>query len=140
MPAAGQTLVHASAVAVGPNGLLILGESGTGKSSLAISLVALGADLVADDQVLLHRKEGGLLMSAPPGLQNRIEARGVGILQLQTGPAWARAVVDLNHVEADRLPHPKETVIAGETLRTLHRVESAAFPSMIYLLLHEGIA
>ena len=45
--------IHASAVALGPVGLLIMGASGSGKSSLALELMARGAKLVADDQVVV---------------------------------------------------------------------------------------
>ena len=45
------TNLHGSAVAFGARGLLILGGSGSGKSSLALRLVQHGAALVADDRV-----------------------------------------------------------------------------------------
>ena len=41
-----EILLHATAVAVDGSGLLILGPSGSGKSSLAIEILALGADLI----------------------------------------------------------------------------------------------
>ena len=43
--------LHASCIAVHGRGVLILGPSGAGKSSLALQLMALGADLVADDMI-----------------------------------------------------------------------------------------
>ena len=132
--------LHASAVALDETGLLILGKSGAGKSSLALQLIALGARLVADDQVLLTRKDGGLLMTAPPQLEGRIEARGLGILSTPARPSWARFVVDLDRIETKRLPPTRETVIEGVALRCIHRVESAAFPSMLYVLLQGGMA
>ncbi len=132
--------IHASAVAVGATGLLIMGKSGAGKSTLALSLIALGADLVADDQVCLARKNQGLIMSAPPVLQNQIEARGLGILRQPTRPALLQMAVDLNTSETARLPDQKEIVIAGERIRLVRRVESAAFPSMLYVLLSGGSA
>ncbi len=46
-------IVHASCVAFGGAGVLILGPSGSGKSALALALMGLGAALVADDRVLL---------------------------------------------------------------------------------------
>ncbi len=134
------TLMHGSAVAVGDAGVLILGRSGAGKSSLAIELIALGAALVADDQVLLEPKGEGLLMSAPANLQGMIEARQLGLLAQPCKPAWARLVVDLDQVETTRLPEPRETVIAGVPLRLIHRVESGAFQSMLYLLMQGGFA
>ena len=133
-------LVHASAVACGTTGLLIRGKSGSGKSALAIELVARGAELVSDDQVHVTCKDDGLLMSAPAALANRIEARGLGILGAATRPAWARYVVDLDVPETKRLPEPQETVIAGVALSLVRRVESPAFPSMLYVLMKGGFA
>ena len=43
--------VHASAVALGERALLITGESGTGKTTLALEMLALGASLIGDDQI-----------------------------------------------------------------------------------------
>ena len=137
--AANPLTLHASAVANGPKGLLIKGKSGTGKSTLALELIALGARLVADDQVVLHPQDGGLLMSAPDPLKGRIEARGLGILQTEQAPAFASAVVDLDQTETARLPDPRETVIAGEPLPLYHRVENTAFASMLYVLLSGGL-
>ena len=41
---------HATCVDIKGSGVLIVGDSGSGKSGLAIGLIALGASLVADDQ------------------------------------------------------------------------------------------
>lgn len=133
-------LIHASAVAVGSSGLLICGRSGAGKSSLALELIALGANLVADDQVLLTEKDGGLLMSAPPSIDGMIEARGLGLISVPTQPAWACFLVDMDKTETDRLPELRETVIRSTPVRTFYRVESRAFPSMLYVLLQGGMA
>ena len=46
--------IHASGVWFENKGILILGESGSGKSSLALSLVANGAQLVCDDRAHLQ--------------------------------------------------------------------------------------
>ena len=140
MAPATSEILHASAVACGTVGLLIRGKSGSGKSSLALELMARGADLVADDQVQVTRKDEGLLMTAPEALADRIEARGLGLLSAPTHPAWARYVVDLDVTETARLPEPQETVIAGVPISTLRRVESPAFPSMLYVLMNGGIA
>ena len=129
-------VLHASAVAVGGRGLLITGASGSGKSSLALQLIALGADLVADGGVVVTpRAEGGLILSAPKAIRGQIEARGLGILAAEPVTALAVAVVDMDKVETDRLPERREIVIAGATLPLLRRVESPAFASMLHLYL-----
>ena len=60
-----ETIVHASCVTVQGRGVLITGASGSGKSALALSLMALGADLVADDRVILSLDRGRVMASAP---------------------------------------------------------------------------
>lgn len=132
-------VLHASAVAVGTRGLLILGPSGSGKSTLALQLIALGAQLVADDRVIATpTPESGVLLSAPETIRGRIEARGVGLLCLEAVKARAFAVVDLSRTEERRLPEPRETVISGERLPLLSKVESPAFASILRVYLTTG--
>lgn len=101
--------VHASAVAFGPHGgVLILGASGSGKSQLALALIAEGAQLVSDDQVLLTALHGKLYARAPQSIAGMIEARGLGLLSL-TYRRLARIalVIDLDLGPAARLPDPE---------------------------------
>ena len=49
--------MHATCVDINGSGVLIVGRSGSGKSSLAINLLALGSTLVADDQCELVKKK-----------------------------------------------------------------------------------
>lgn len=134
-------VLHASAVAIGQSGLLITGPSSSGKSSLALELMALGATLVADDRVLATpSKEAGILMTAPKALEGLIEARGMGLLKADFRPARLVAVVDLATVETQRLPERHETVIANEVFPTIRKVESASFPAMLVAYLNGGRA
>lgn len=110
-----------------------MGRSGTGKSTLAIQLIALGAVLVSDDGVIATARGDGLWLQAPPSIRATIEARGLGLLSCPNAPAWACAVLTLDVVETVRLPDPRETVIAGVRLPLLRKVESPAFPSMLKL-------
>lgn len=132
--------LHASAVAFDGRGLLIIGKSGRGKSTLALELVTLGGVLVADDRVLLTPRDGGLWMEAPEPLRNRIEARGMGILTCPTSPAEAKAVVDLDQVETERYPEGRVLRLEGVTLPLFRKVESPAFAAMLRLSLVEGFA
>ena len=106
--------VHGTAVAVGGRGLLILGPSGSGKSGLALQMIALGAALIADDQVLLHDVDSQVTMSAPETIANLIEARGIGILPMpaQSGIALHQ-VVDLGRQSPRRLPDPQVITVLG---------------------------
>lgn len=135
----GKKTLHASAVAIGGAGLLILGQPGSGKSTLAMQLISLGAKLISDDQVVVNPKDDGVLMSAPRELRGRIEARGLGILRCEATEAWLSAVVDLDHTEDERLPKPRETLIAGKRFELFHRVETPSFSSMLLIMLSGGV-
>jgi HPr kinase/phosphorylase len=107
MPAA--LNLHASAVAVDGRGVLIVGASGSGKSGLALRMMALGALLVADDRVLVARRGPALVASAPAALRGLIEARGVGLLRADAADEAALALaVDLDAAPSARMPHPRE--------------------------------
>jgi hypothetical protein len=73
-------------------GLLLLGESGAGKSDLALRLIEQGAMLVADDQVELSVRSGRLIGRAPQTLAGLIEVRRVGIIRV---PHVSEAVICL---------------------------------------------
>ncbi|MFN3526604.1 MAG: HPr kinase/phosphorylase [Paracoccus sp. (in: a-proteobacteria)] len=97
--------LHGSTVALKGQGLLILGASGAGKSSLALQMMAAGAELVADDRTDLCREGDVLIASAPQPLLGRIEARGVGILAAVPSPPVPLVLVcDLGRREDQRLP------------------------------------
>ncbi len=65
-------------------GILIMGESGIGKSETAIELVKRGHRLIADDAVEIKRvSEKTLVGSAPDIIKHYIELRGIGIVDIQ---------------------------------------------------------
>ncbi len=62
-------------------GILLLGESGVGKSETAIELVKRGHRLIADDAVEIRRVSSkSLVGSAPENIRHFIELRGIGII------------------------------------------------------------
>lgn len=66
-------------------GVLITGESGLGKSELGLDLVTRGHGLVADDCVdLLRVSQNTIEGRCPPLLQNLLEVRGIGLLDIKT--------------------------------------------------------
>ena len=64
-------------------GVLIIGDSGIGKSETAIELVKRGHRLVADDAVDIRRVSNQLIGKAPELIRHYIELRGIGIIDLQ---------------------------------------------------------
>src|SRR5688572_16821837 len=92
--------IHASAVLVGPFGILIRGPSGSGKSQLALSLLQSAGTgfsrLVGDDRLHLQGVHGRLLIRPATALAGLIEVRGLGIIRLPFEPvAVAHVVVEL---------------------------------------------
>ena len=62
-------------------GVLLLGDSGAGKSDLTLRLIAMGAELVSDDRTELFVARGRLRGRAPGPIAGLMEVRGVGILE-----------------------------------------------------------
>ncbi|MDZ7694168.1 MAG: HPr(Ser) kinase/phosphatase [Balneolaceae bacterium] len=79
-----QTLVHGSMVDVYGIGILIAGKSGIGKSEVALDLVERGHRLVADDVVMLTKKNNILMTSATEMNQHFMEIRGLGIVDVMS--------------------------------------------------------
>ena len=72
---------HGVLVEVYGEGILLLGESGVGKSETAIELVKRGHRLIADDAVEIRRVSSkSLVGSAPDNIRHFIELRGIGII------------------------------------------------------------
>jgi HPr kinase/phosphorylase len=140
--------IHASAVAFGGDAGLaaavIVGPSGSGKSALALALLALGARLVGDDHVLLHREDDGVIARPVPALRGVIEARGVGLLRASAVSAAPVAVViDMAAHEPALLPPPRlppqrEAELIGIRLPCLQNVAMPHFPAAVRQYLFGG--
>lgn len=106
--------VYGSAIAVDGRGFLIRGASGSGKSGLVLQMMALGADLISDDQVIIERSAGTIIMSAPQTLVGKIEARFVGILNVPTRKnAVLNHVIDLDVDSQAQLPQLQHCEVLG---------------------------
>ncbi len=132
---------HASAVVFGADdthpgfGVMIEGPSGSGKSALALQLIALGATLVADDRTRVQARDGWPWLHAPERLAGVIEARGVGLLRVPVRPrAPLRLIVDMGAVETDRLPDPATRDVLGQYIRCIRRVDGPHFAGSIVAL------
>ncbi|MBR6222646.1 MAG: HPr(Ser) kinase/phosphatase [Lachnospiraceae bacterium] len=77
--------VHAVLVDVYGEGVLIMGESGIGKSEAALELIKRGHRLVSDDVVEIKKvSDETLIGSAPAVTRHFIELRGIGIIDVKT--------------------------------------------------------
>lgn len=137
--APGPLLLHASTVALFGRGCLISGPSGSGKSTLALSLMALGAALVADDRTELWREGDAVMAGCPKTLKGLIEARGLGLLNAEaTGPVPLSLVVDLAEVEVERLPPRRSREILGQSVTLVHKLDSPGFPAALLQYMKGG--
>jgi hypothetical protein len=96
--------IHASCVALGAQGVLLLGKPGAGKSDLALRLIDEGARLVADDRTILFTRRGGLYGKGPDSIRGLLEIRGLGIVQLPSRANVKIALVVKLGREDARLP------------------------------------
>lgn len=113
--------IHGTCVLLSDIGVLLRGESGRGKSDLALRLIDGGARLVSDDRVALRAGSGRLTASAPPALAGLLEVRGVGILPVPSvASADVGLVVDLvAREEVERLPQEEAEMLMGIALPRL---------------------
>ncbi len=125
-------ILHATCVAIDGRGLLILGPSGAGKSSLALQLIAMGAVLVADDRTMLRQSDGDIFACAPSAIAGKIEARGVGILEIPyLAEARVGLAVDLERRETGRLPQIHHLQLLDKMLPCLHKADAPHFAAAI---------
>ncbi len=80
-----RTTMHGVLVDIYGIGILIIGESGIGKSETAVELIKRGHRLVADDAVEIKQStEGVLIGTAPKLIRHFLEVRGLGVIDVRT--------------------------------------------------------
>lgn len=127
---------HATAVAHGGRGCLIVGRAGAGKSTLALELIALGAALVADDRVDATSTGDAVLLSAPEALEGLIEARGTGLLRLPfERHVPVHLMVDLDTSADGRLPVPENRDLLGHAVPVINGPVRPGLAATLMLLM-----
>lgn len=119
-------IIHGVLMDVHGTGLLITGEASVGKSELALELISRSHILVADDAPEFRRIAPGTIEGrCPPLLQDFLEVRGLGILNIARmyGDANTRKrkvlrfIVNLRNVEANDFENSLEHIV-GDRLNT----------------------
>ncbi|MEM7546787.1 MAG: hypothetical protein AAF367_14740 [Pseudomonadota bacterium] len=134
--------LQGTAVEANGHGLLIMGGPGSGKSALALDLIALGARLIADDLVSLSLSKGEVAVTFPSNAaadtQGLIEARSIGLVRVRhTATAPLTLVMDLDQVETERLPPARYWTRQGQKIPLLHRPAQLQ-PAAIHAVLQAG--
>lgn len=104
--------VHATAIVAGTTGLMFVGPSGIGKSSIAFACLTearrlgLYAALVADDQVFVSVAGGHVIVHRPPAIAGLMEFRGTGIAAVESLPhAIMHSVIEVvDPLISERMP------------------------------------
>jgi HPr kinase/phosphorylase len=81
---AARTIIHAVLMDILGLGVLLVGESGIGKSECALDLIVRGHRLVADDTVEIRRRQETILIGTCPELtRHHMELRGLGVINIK---------------------------------------------------------
>ena len=77
-----RTSMHACLLQIYGTGVLLLGESGIGKSEISLELIKKGHRLIADDRVDIADVRGKLIGTCPESIRGMMEVRGIGIIDV----------------------------------------------------------
>lgn len=134
-------IIHATAVVLEGKGLLIIGPSGSGKSSLALDLIAKGATLICDDRVAVRAQEGRLWARGIDTLAGLIEARGMGLLNVPFEREHAiDVVIDMQPDTVLRLPKEQFTLLRGVYVKKINYTDTTAFAAALVIWARHGFA
>lgn len=132
--------IHGTALVIDGRGVLITGDAGTGKSSLALTLIrrarsaGFDAGLIADDRVILTVGHDQLCMACPAPLKGKVEVRGYGIVDtsaiLAPPTRLALQVSLVPEGEAERYQMDAACTLAGVSIATL-RLPAGPAPTAI---------
>jgi serine kinase of HPr protein (carbohydrate metabolism regulator) len=139
------TNIHATALVLDGRGVIVLGKSGSGKTSLALELLwrchtdNISCALIADDRVDLVSQNGELIASVPDSLAGLVEVRGSGIhrIPFENLATLHLAVRLVEPEEVERIaPQGEFSVALGLGLATLFLPENQSCTSARAILSH----
>lgn len=119
---------HASTICLDGNGVMIMGESGTGKTELCLLLLERArvanrvAHFIADDRTLVLAIEDALFASVPDQLAGGVEIRGAGLFHIdyQKNCKLSLAVKLVPEKEAERFPSARYFSYEGAKIPCLY--------------------
>ncbi len=135
-----QDTLHGVLLNVYGKGVLIVGESGMGKSEIALELIRRGHLLVADDRVDVARIHNKITGKAPELLDGMLEIRGIGIIDVEKmfGGASLLEETEIHLViHLEKFVHGKEYKRVGNEEEQVYPILDLNIP-MIVLPVKEG--
>jgi serine kinase of HPr protein (carbohydrate metabolism regulator) len=130
--------IHGTAITVDGIGLLFVGPSGSGKSSIAFDclaearLMGCSGALISDDRVLVTKREEKITAAGPEQIRGLIELRYTGIVAVDhiAEADLHYAILPVSGPEADRLPADQEvfTVTPSIQLPAIRLPSWSRFP------------
>lgn len=119
-----QATLHGVLLNVYGKGVLIVGESGMGKSEIALELIRRGHLLVSDDRVDVARIHNKITGKAPELLESMLEIRGLGVIDVEKmfGGAVLLEETDIH------LVIQLEKFVAGKEYNRVGNVEELYYP------------
>ena len=106
--------IHSTSVVIDDNGVLILGDSGSGKSDLALRLIDNGATLISDDISICRKNLNNIYLYCPPEIKGLLEVREIGIITVPfVERIKLRLVVNLKSNNNERFTKDNSITILG---------------------------
>ena len=114
--------IQSTSVVIDDNGVLILGDSGSGKSDLALRLIDSGATLISDDISICRKNSNNIYLYCPPEIKGLLEVREIGIITVPfVERIKLRLVVNLNNNNNnERFPKDTSFRIMGIKIPTIN--------------------
>ena len=113
--------IHSTSVVIDDNGVLILGDSGSGKSDLALRLIDNGATLISDDISICRKNSNNIYLYCPPEIKGLLEVREIGIITVPfVERIKLRLVVNLKSNNNERFPKDSSFRILGIKIPTIN--------------------
>ena len=106
--------LHATSVAIEDNGVAIFGDSGTGKSDLALRLIDSGATLISDDITVFSKSENYIHLFGVENTKGLLEVREIGIITVPyIEGIRLKLIIKLTNKEIERIPKTNQTKLLG---------------------------
>ena len=93
---------------------MIVGDSGCGKSDLALRLIDSGATLISDDVTICKKRINGIFLYSPKETKGLLEVREIGIITVPfIENVKLSLLVELIDKEGERMPEKKKKILLG---------------------------